>query len=361
MSVTSQTQTMLTPQKFDGGFPRLQEAGLLIVVLVLGGLLAVMGRPLFLRPDNLIGGVATPMATYAIMAIGVTFVIIAGGIDISVGAIFALAALCTAKVLQNFPDDASAWVTIPTALGIAGGVGLLCGLFNGLLVVALRVHPFIVTLGTMGIFRGACNVWVTSPSIKNLPAPGKALPASFSDNFMMYELPRSVLKLPNIQPMPILIALGCTVLAWFYLSLTVAGRENYAIGGNEEAARFSGLAVARIKLRVYALCGLAAGIAGWVSVGYFGSASTNTGQGYELTVIAAAVVGGASLTGGRGTAIGAFLGALVIKLIENGIFILHWNRDNSSIIIGTAIIVAVAADQFSEFLRAQRLRGTKQL
>ena len=117
----------------------------------------------------------------------------------------------------------------------------------------------------------------------------------------------------------------------------------------------------RIKLRVYALAGLTAGIAGWVSVGYFGSASTNTGQGYELTVIAAAVVGGASLTGGRGTALGALLGALVIKLIENGILILKLNRDNSSIIIGTAIIVAVAADQLSEAFRRRRLSGTERI
>jgi ribose/xylose/arabinose/galactoside ABC-type transport system permease subunit len=285
----------------------------------------------------------------------VTFVIIAGGIDISVGAIFALSALCTAKVLQNFSEDAGALMTIPTALAIACGIGLACGLLNGLLVVLLRVHPFIVTLGTMGIFRGACNVWVTNPTIKTLPAPGKTLPMSFTDNFMMVELPRDWLKLQGIQPMPIIVALACVIAGWFYLSLMVAGRENYAVGGNEEAARFSGLAVGRIKLRVYALCGLAAGIAGWVSVGYFGSASTATGQGYELTVIAAAVVGGASLTGGRGTALGALLGALVIKLIENGILILHLNRDYSSIIIGTAIIVAVAADQFSEYLRNKKL------
>ena len=345
--------------------PRLQEAGLLVVILLLGALLTFAGGSIiiggakvnnFLRASNLLGGVATPMSVYAIMAVGVTCVIIAGGIDISVGSIFALSALATAYVLQNFAEDAPAWKTISTATAVACGVGLACGLINGGLVVGLRMHPFIVTLGTMSIFRGIGNVWIT---VKTLPAPGMTLPLSFTDDFMMYELPKKFIGVAGLQPAPILVALACVAAGAFYLSLTVAGRENYAVGGNEEAARFSGLPVGRIKLRVYALSGLAAGIAGLVSVGYFGSASTATGQGYELTVIAAAVVGGASLTGGRGTALGALLGALVIKLIENGIFILKLNREYSSIIIGIAIIVAVAVDRFSEYLRNRRLAGAK--
>src|SRR3954463_3805837 len=126
MDATSAEPTLLSA-KPRSGLPRLQEAGLLIVVLAIGAVLAVMGRPLFLRADNLIGGILTPMATYAIMAVGVTIVIIAGGIDISVGAIFALSALCTAKVLQNFSEDAGAMKTIPAALLIASSVGLACG------------------------------------------------------------------------------------------------------------------------------------------------------------------------------------------------------------------------------------------
>ncbi len=345
----------------------MQEAGLLVVIVLLGLVLTVLGGKVtvggqsvnnFFRASNLLGGVATPMSWYAIMAVGATCVIIAGGIDISVGSIFALSALATAYVLQNLPEEASPWKTIPLALAVAGGVGLACGLVNGALVVGLRMHPFIVTLGTMSIFRGIGNVWIT---LKTLPAPGKTLPISFTDNFMMYELPKNFLGVAGLQPAPIIVALACVAAGWFYLSLTVGGRENYAVGGNEEAARFSGLPVGRIKLRVYAISGLTAGIAGLVSAGYFGSASTATGQGYELTVIAAAVVGGASLTGGRGTALGALLGALVIKLIENGINILQLNREYSSIIIGIAIIVAVAVDRLSEYLRNRRLAGAKQL
>jgi ribose/xylose/arabinose/galactoside ABC-type transport system permease subunit len=159
----------------------------------------------------------------------------------------------------------------------------------------------------------------------------------------------------GVQIMPLIVTLIVVAVGWFYMQLTIGGRELYAVGGNEEAARFSGLRVNRIKLRVYALSGLTAGIAGLVSAGRFGTASTNTGNGYELTVIAAAVVGGASLTGGRGTALGALLGALVIRMIEDGILTLHMNQEYGKIIIGSAIIIAVAIDRFSEYLRQRQM------
>jgi ribose/xylose/arabinose/galactoside ABC-type transport system permease subunit len=212
------------------------------------------------------------------------------------------------------------------------------------------MHPFIVTLGTMSIFRGICNVAVP---LKTLPSPGHTLPESYTMNFLMYQ------PYPGLLPVPMLIMLLCVVAGWFHLHLTVSGREYYAIGGNEEASRFSGLRVDWIKLRVYALCGLAAGIAGMVYAGYYGSASSNTGLGWELMVIAASVVGGASLSGGRGTAIGALLGTLVIKLIENGIYIMKYDQQYSTIIVGAAIIIAVAIDRFSEYVSQKRSTGTR--
>ena len=363
MTVTTPPPLLSPPGRAiqSGGLPRMQELGLIIVILLLGAILTFRAETRtvgvtringFLNASNLLGGVATPMSFYAIMAVGATFVIIAGGIDISVGAIFALSALGTAAVLQHFDVDSPWFKTIPTAVAVSCGIGLLCGLFNGLLVVALRIHPFIVTLGTMAMFRSIGNANV---KLKTLPAPGLTLPDSFTTNFMMYE-PR-----PFLQPMPMIIMLMCVLAGWFYLSLTVAGRENYAIGGNEEAARFSGIRVNLAKLRIYMLSGLAAGIAGLVSVGYFGTASTNTGQGYELTVIASAVVGGASLTGGRGTALGALLGALVIKLIENGILVLKLNMEHSGFIIGASIILAAALDRYSDYLRNKRMSRAKHL
>jgi ribose/xylose/arabinose/galactoside ABC-type transport system permease subunit len=159
----------------------------------------------------------------------------------------------------------------------------------------------------------------------------------------------------GVQLMTLIIMLVVGLLGWIYLNATVAGRETFAVGGNEEAARFSGIRVNLVKLRAYAISGLTAGVAGMLSLGWFSTASTDTGRGYELTVIAAAVVGGASLTGGRGTALGALLGALVIRMIENGIFKMHLNQEYSQIIVGVAIILAVTVDRLSEYTRARRL------
>ncbi len=329
-----------------------QELGLALVILLLGGILSIYGwhdaapgrANSFLNFDNLIDGVATPMSYYAIMAIGMTIVIITGGIDISVGSTMALSALGAAAALQSLPPDAPALQVLPVAILVPLGIGLLCGLINGALIVSLSLHPFIVTLGTMSIFRGLANVL---PTEKTLPAAGKFLPPAFTTHFMRVEL-------FGLQLMPLLIMLICVGFGWFYLRMMVAGRETYAIGGNEEAARFSGLRVGWIKARTYALAGLAAGIGGMVSVGRFGTASTSTGTGYELTVIAAAVVGGASLLGGRGSALGALLGTLVIALIENGIIILRLAQEYRLIIIGLAIIIAVSLDRLSFYLRARR-------
>jgi len=350
------------------------ESGLLAVILLLGLLLTFGGEPIrlrdgstvnnFLRIDNLVPNVATPMSFIGVMSIGVTFVIIAGGIDISVGSISALAALGAAAVLQQFDEHASAWSVIPTALGVALGIGLICGLVNGALVVGLRMHPFIVTLGTLSIFRGFALVSVPT---KSLPSGDHTLPLGFTQQFVAWplEIARGEGPPLMVQPVPFLALLLCMAAAWFYLTHTVGGRQVYAVGGNEEAARFAGLPVGRIKLRVYALSGLCCGIAGLLSAGYYGSASTATNEGYELVVIAAAVVGGASLSGGRGSALGAVLGALVIRLIENGIFILKTidlglltltlSKEYTKIIIGIAIVVAVAIDRFSEYLQARRL------
>ena len=335
----------------------MQEAGLIAVIVILAGLLTAFGGSItdragntvnnFFRADNLLGGILTPMSTYGIMAVGVTFVIIAGGIDISVGAVVALAALGAVGVLQQLDAAASAWVTIPVGFGVAGGIGLLCGLLNGAIVVGLRMHPFIVTLGTMSIFRGVCNVAVT---LKTLPSPGKKVPDSYTLGFLQWH-PE---KYPGLLPVPMVVMLAWVMLGWFYLHHMVAGRENYAIGGNEEAARFSGIRVNRVKLRVYALSGLAAGVAGMVYAGYYGSASSITGDGWELMVVAAAVVGGASFNGGRGTALGALLGTLVIRLIENGIYIMQYDQQYSKIIVGAAIIVAVAVDRLSEYVSRRR-------
>jgi ribose/xylose/arabinose/galactoside ABC-type transport system permease subunit len=347
--------------------PRLQEAGLLAVIALLALVITLAADTLqlrgqevnaFLRADNLLANVATPMSWMAIMALGATVVIIAGGIDISVGSIFGLSALGTAAVLQALPPDTSGWVALPLGAAVALGIGTACGLLNGALVVGLRLHPFIVTLGTLSIFRGLALVSVKA---KTLPELGRELPPAFGAHGIGA---RTALGDTFVQPVPMLVMLLCGAVAWVFLQHTVAGREVYAVGGNAEAARFAGLRVGRIQLRVYALSGLCAGVAGLLSCGFYQSANTATGEGYELSVIAAAVVGGASLQGGRGTALGALLGALVIKLIENGIDILRalplglvtlpLSKEYGKIIIGVAILLAVALDRLSERWRDTR-------
>jgi ribose/xylose/arabinose/galactoside ABC-type transport system permease subunit len=336
----------------------MQELGLLVVIALLAAGLsaygwhdALPGRPnTFLNPANLIEGIATPMSYYAIMAVGMTIVVICGGIDISVASVLALSGLITAWVLQQFAVDASPLVVVPVSLLLPIGVGLLCGLVNGALVVGLRMHPFIVTLGTLTIFRGIANVLPFGG--KTLPLAGQPLPDASVTHIFRAEV-------MGMQVWPMVVMLLCVAAGWFYLRCTVGGRETYAVGGNEEAARFSGLRVGRIKMRVYAISGALAGLAGLVSLGRFGTISTNSAMGYELTVVAAAVVGGASLLGGRGTAIGALLGTLVLAMIENAINILRLNQEYKSVIVGLAIILAVTADRFSEYLRQRRLAGSR--
>lgn len=298
-----------------------QEPGLAPVIILPGAILSIYdwqsatpGRPnTFLNFDNLSDGIATPMSFYAIMSVGLTIVIVIGGIDISVGSLMALAALGAAAALQNFQADASAGGVLLVAVGVPLGIGRLCGLINGSLVVGLNLHPFIATLGSMSIFRGLANV---PPSQMTLPTAGCRLPDAFTTDFMRAEL-------FGLPPRLLILMLLCVGSGWFYVRMLVAGREAYAFGGNEEAGRFSGIRVGWVKRHACALAGLAAGIAGMVSTGRFGTASTGTGTGYEWTVTAAAVVAGASLIGGRGTALGTLLGTLVIALIENGILFLR--------------------------------------
>jgi ribose/xylose/arabinose/galactoside ABC-type transport system permease subunit len=344
-----------SPARQRRSLPRLQELGLVLVILIMGSGLSISGyfqaapgeENHFLNPGNLLDEVATPASYYAIMAVGMTLVIISGGIDISVGSTMALSAFTAARVLQYFPKDAPGWEVLPVAMLLPMGVGLLCGLLNGILIVGLNMHPFIVTLGTMSILRG---ITVVTTTLQEIPMQNHQIPAAFTDHFMR-------LSFYGQRPMPMVVMLVVTIIGGFYLSKTVGGREIYAVGGNEQAARFSGLPVKRIKLRVYAVAGLTAGIAGMVWLGRFGATSTGSATGYELTVIAAAVVGGASLTGGKGTALGALLGTIIIAMIQDGIITLHWKTEYQLIIVGSAIIVAVAIDSISGYFRRKRMAG----
>jgi ribose transport system permease protein len=300
----------------------------------------------FLRAENL-DKLAKNTSFFAIMAIGATLVIITGGIDLSVGSIYCLSAVCGAMFLHHFGPNGSGagaspyWV-VPAAVLLCSGVGILCGAINGLGIVLLRVHPFVITLGTMAIYRGIAFVMTKAQAYTQFPQ-------QFTDGLIRYEVGG------GLYPVPMAIMIGVAILAGLYLRYAVTGRYIFAVGGNEQAARHAGLPVEWVKLKVYAFAGLTAGIAAMIMIGYYGSASSDAGKGYELDVIAAAVVGGASLSGGRGSALGALLGALIIKIIENAIIILEIDQNYSQIIIGAVIVLAVALDRLNTVLREKRM------
>jgi ribose/xylose/arabinose/galactoside ABC-type transport system permease subunit len=299
----------------------------------------------FLNAQNL-AQLAKDTSFFAIMAVGATFVIIAGGIDLSVGAIYALASVLGAMVFRMFgPDgphaDASAWMAVPLGMGACVGTAMVCGLLNGGMIVALRVHPFIITLGTMAIFRGVAFVITKGQSIGGFPESFRNLIGWRTAG--------------DLSVVPMAVMLVVALLGGLHLARMASGRRIYAVGGNELASQYSGIRVNRVKLWVFLVSGLTAGIAALLSIGYYGGATSGDGQGYELNVIAAAVVGGASLTGGRGTALGALLGALLIQMISSGIVILGIDQNYSQIIIGVVLILAVVLHRFSDWLAQRRM------
>ena len=278
----------------------------------------------FLDIENLVL-VAKDASFIAIMAVGMTAVIILAGIDLSIGSIYGLSALVGALALTALTgpgnDQAvSALVAVPVGLFVAGAVGAICGAANGLMIVGLRVHPFVITLGTLAIYRGVLFVISKGESVGGFPQ-------TYTSGFFKAEI-------LGVYPVPVIFMLAVAAIGWFVLTRTVFGRRVYAIGGNETAARYAGIPVGRVKIAVYAITGLLAGLAAAIYLGYLGGADPNAGFGYELQVIAATVIGGASLMGGRGTAIGAVLGAIIIQLINNGMIVLGIDQNYTQIVMG---------------------------
>jgi ribose transport system permease protein len=267
------------------------------------------------------------------MAIGATVGFFSGGIDLSVGSIYAMAGVGMAMILRAMPETAS-WTLVLLGLAIAVGIGVVCGLVNGALVVGLGVHPFIITLGSMWIVRGIAFVVSDAESV--------LVPQALTD------VAKASLGLADaLYPVPMLVMVLVAIAGAVYLTQTVGGRRVFAVGGNAEASRFSGVPIGRVKMTVYVISGVTAGLAAFMGAAFYGSASCADATGYELYVIASAVVGGASLSGGKGSALNALLGAVLIVLIRQSIRTLHFDQNYEWIIIGCAIIIAVVLDQTS--------------
>jgi ribose/xylose/arabinose/galactoside ABC-type transport system permease subunit len=359
--------------KFRLSFSKFPEGGLILVILVLGLLLTIFGgeveRPKIVtgpdgQPTRVMqtdaSGQEVPVLTklnkflnaetltqiakdtsfFAIMAVGMTVVIITAGIDLSVGSVYALASVAGAIYMNQFGSDGSPWMACVGVL-ITIGVGLLCGFFNGLMTVGFNVHPFIITLGTMAIYRGIAFVSTNGQSIGDFPQ-------SFRD-FVRQGV------IGDLSLVPLIVMILVCVVGGIFLARMTIGRRIYAIGGNETASRYSGIRVGRIKLLAYTISGLTAGIGAVLALGYYGAGSSGDGQGYELTVIAAAVVGGASLVGGKGSALGAVLGAVILQMISTGMIILGIPQNYSQIVTGAVVITAVLLDQLNRWISDRRL------
>jgi ribose transport system permease protein len=284
--------------------------------------------PDFLKLSNLLG-VANQTAIYAIIAIGMTMVIITAGIDLSVGSLVALASVSSAIVIRDWGGGASASIAMVAVGSLAGiGVCALAGASNGLLVTAFGIPPFIVTLGMMMMASGLSFRLAEGRSIPELP------PAFFW-------LGRGLtLGIPN----PVLLMVVLYVVAHVVMSRMVFGRYVYSIGGNEEAARLSGVPVGRVLLAVYTICGALAGLGGIVLASQLSAGDPKFGLMYELEVIAAVVVGGTSLMGGRGKIFGTLIGAFIIAVIKNGMNLTNVDPFNQKIVLGAVLTAAVLLD-----------------
>ena len=297
-----------------------RQFGTLLGLFILCVVLWIL-TPYFLTVSNLLN-VAQQTSINAIIAVGMTFVIITAGIDLSVGSLVAFSGVVLASVLQ-------AGVPLPIALVLALVVGLGCGAVNGLLISYGRLPPFIATLGMMSVARGAALLYTNGRPISGFP-----------ENFRFL----ATGEVLGIIPMPVLIMAAVYVAAHFVLNNTKLGRYAYAIGGNEEAALLSGVNVTKYKIMVYGLCGMLSGLAAVILTARLNSAQPIAGIMYELDAIAATVIGGTSLMGGEGTVLGTLIGALIMGVLRNGLNLLGVSSFIQQIVIGSVIIFAVLVD-----------------
>ncbi len=311
------------PGKASMSLSRVRGMGSLIALLLIMGVFSVTS-PVFLQVQNLTN-IVVQVAVIAVIASGAMFIILTGGIDLSVGGVLALAGVLSAAVTHG---TGSVTLAVLTCLGVS----LLFGYFAGLLVTFGKIPPFVCTLGIMSIARGAAFVFTGGIPISSFPAAYRFAGAG---------------EIAGIPMMLIITAVLYAVL-FFVLRSTPFGKIVYAMGSNEEATRLTGINTRRYKILVYTLAGLLTGIAALMYVGRINSGHPGSGMGYELNAIAAVVIGGTSLSGGRGSIVGTLIGALIMGVISNGLNLMNIDPYYQSVVLGTVIILAVMIDQHSQ-------------
>jgi len=328
MSVTNQTYTPDETKTRNGSaflktLLQQREVSIFLSVLALGTLLA-LNSPNFLGRGNLLT-LIVGMSFDMIVAVGMTILMVSGGFDLSVGSCLALAGAVAGYSMTKF--GAPVWLGI--LLGLFTGV--LVGWINGFFVTKVRVNPLITTLGMMQVVRGVVFLLTAGLGIPNLP-----------DGFNYFGQEKWL----NLQ-IPVWMMLFLVIMGEVLLRRSSFFRQSYFVGGNERSARLSGINVDRVKVLNYIIVGLMAAVSGILLAGRMGTASVSAGQGAELRVVSAVVLGGASLSGGEGTILGALLGVTLMNLLANGLNILGINVYWQNVVIGAVLLIAVAADSFS--------------
>lgn len=308
-----------------------REAGVYGVLVALYVLMALL-EPSFRGWANF-RNVLTQISMTAIVAVGMTWVILTAGIDLSVGSVAALSA-CVAAILMTRHGLGS-----PEGVALTLMLGATLGLLNGLAISQTGLPPFIATLALMVMARGLAFVVSGGGAIYNLP------PA-----YLWFGSGNVLENVPLIEKLPVMVVLMLVLYtaAHVVLQRTRLGRYIYSVGSNEEASRLSGVPVARVKIVAYTFCGLLSGLAGLLYTGYVGAAEPTIGDGLELDVIAAVVIGGTSLSGGQGNLPGTFAGALLIGLVRNGLNLMQVNSNYQRVAIGAIIFLAVMIDMYQK-------------
>lgn len=292
--------------------------GLFLLVIVI-----TLLNPSFLSVNNLLN-VLRQVSISALIAFGMTFVILTGGIDLSVGSTLALTGAVAASLLASGTDPI-------IAMGLALMLGLLLGAINGVIITKGKVAPFIATLATMTIYRGLTLVYTEGRPVSGL---GDSLAFQMFGKGYFFGI-----------PVPVITMIVAFAVLYFILHKTTFGRRVYAVGGNEEAAKLSGISPDRVKIAVYAITGLLAAMSALILTSRLNSAQPTAGEAYELDAIAAVVLGGTSLTGGKGWIFGTLVGALIIGVLNNGMNLIGVSSFFQQVVKGVVILLAVLIDR----------------
>ena len=303
-----------------------REFGSLAALIIMVVIIAV-SIPQFRQVENLIN-VTRNFSFVGIVAMGMTLVILTGGIDLSVGSVWAMSAVLAAFLMS------SGWLMVP-AIAVALLAAAAIGLFNGLCITRLNMSPFVPTLASLAIARSLALVITRGRPISSFGPQQDAF---------LWLGGGSVLGIPN----PVILFVVVAIIVWIALSKTVWGRRVYAVGGNEKAARLTGLNVRRLKVTVYIISSLCAGLAGIVQASYLSSVTASLATGQELSVIAATVIGGVNLAGGEGTVFGVVIGTVMLEILRNGLLLFGIDPYWQGVFVGAIIIIAVSIDRFRQ-------------